>query len=193
MGIRIVRTLFLLLCAGGVIYFPLVFGGGTVIEPGFPGALPTLVFADNAFDLLTGTPLSYDGMDVDSAEMMGWRLPNDGSNCAVGHFVVPPWMPSTIKVRAILRVEHEGGQMLKTALYCHYAQINEEADNHSVAAAYDLGLSPAAYNPTNVATSGMTISGLSVGDIVTCKLWEYVSPAEAFTGRAWFVGFEVYE
>lgn len=191
MGIRIVRTLFLLLCAGGVIYFPLIFGGGTVIEPGFPGALPALIMADNAVGD-DGASLSYDAPNVDNTERLGYRIDVADTNYFVAHFVVPPWMPASIKVRAILRTQHELSGNLETRTNCYWGQPLEEDDQHSAVTNSTLTLAGAEYYPTNHAVAGLTLSGLTPGDIVTCRFMVWVSGG-AYSEDAWFVGFELYE
>lgn len=193
MGIRIMRTLFLLLCAGGVIYFPLVFGGGAVIEPGFPGALPVLILADRAIsDDNSATPLTYDLPSVDDTQHLGYRMPHVYPNYFVTHFVVPPWMPANVHIRAILRVRHELSGAVETRTECSWGQPNEEDDNHSAITNSTLMLPGQEFYPVNKVTAGLSLTGLTQGDIVTCAFMEWVTGG-SYSEDMWFVGFEVYE
>lgn len=165
-----------------------------MIDPGFPGGLPILLMADRAAIYIDGTPLSYDvpGVDPDY-EWQGYRLDLTGDyNYFVSHFVVPPWMPASAHVRAILRVDNpDNNPYLSTLTKCHWGAVGESSETHSASTNPNLSILTSYLEPTNVAAGGVALTGLAPGDIVTCEfiIHNDVGPA---TEPLWFVGFEVY-
>lgn len=97
-----------------------------MIEPGFARALPVLAPAENAVYGASFTKLEY----VES----GWDgrlLDNDNLNWATGHFVVAPWMPASVKVRAIIRYENASTQVISCRVAGYAGQLGESAQAHT--------------------------------------------------------------